>query len=111
MKIKNQSSLPSKYWLLIIAVLCILLASIGHAVNGSGPLTFVANYTVIPMQKGISYVGRYISDVSENFKTMEDMKKENKELQAAVNKALKDIKANGTYDKIFEKWFGKQEKK
>lgn len=39
------------------------------------------------------------------------VKKENKELQAAVNKALKDIKANGTYDKIFEKWFGKQEKK
>ncbi len=39
------------------------------------------------------------------------VKKENKELQAAVNKALKEIKANGTYDKIFEKWFGKQEKK
>ncbi len=39
------------------------------------------------------------------------VKKENKELQAAVNKALKDLKANGTYDKIFEKWFGKQEKK
>ncbi len=90
MKIKNQSSLPSKYWLLIIAVLCILLASIGHAVNGSGPLTFVANYTVIPMQKGISYVGRYISDVSENFKTMEDMKKENKELQSKVDELTID---------------------
>ena len=90
MKIKNQSSLPSKYWLLIIAVLCILLASIGHAVNGSGPLTFVANYTVIPMQKGISYVGRYISDVSENFKTMEDMKKENKELQSMVDELTID---------------------
>ena len=90
MKIKNQSSLPSKYWLLIIAVLCILLASIGHAVNGSGPLTFVAYYTVIPMQKGISYVGRYISDVSENFKTMEDMKKENKELQSKVDELTID---------------------
>lgn len=90
MKIKNQSSLPSKYWLLIIAVLCILLASIGHAVNGNGPLTFVANYTVIPMQKGISYVGRYISDVSENFKTMEDMKKENKELQSKVDELTID---------------------
>ena len=90
MKIKNQSSLPSKYWLLIIAVLCILLASIGHAVNGSGPLTFVANYTVIPMQKGISYIGRYISDVSENFKTMEDMKKENKELQSKVDELTID---------------------
>ena len=29
------------------------------------------------------------------------MKKENKELQAAVNKALKELKANGEYDKIF----------
>ena len=38
------------------------------------------------------------------------MKKENKELQAAVNKALKELKANGEYDKIFEKWFGKAEK-
>ena len=38
------------------------------------------------------------------------MKKENKELQAAVNKALKELKANGEYDKIFEKWFGKAKK-
>ena len=38
------------------------------------------------------------------------MKKENKELQAAGNKALKELKANGEYDKIFEKWFGKAEK-
>ena len=37
--------------------------------------------------------------------------KENKELQAGVNKALKELKANGTYDKIFEKWFGRQGKK
>lgn len=39
------------------------------------------------------------------------VKKENKEMQAAVNKALKEVKANGTYDKIYEKWFGKMEKK
>lgn len=30
------------------------------------------------------------------------MKKENKELQAAVNKALKELKANGEYDKILK---------
>lgn len=39
------------------------------------------------------------------------MKKDNKELQAAVNKALKELHENGTYDKIYEKWFGKQDKK
>ncbi len=90
MKIKNQSSLPSKYWLLIVVIVCVILASIGRAVGGSGPLGFVANYTVIPMQKGISYIGRYMSDVSENFKTMEDMKKENEELQSKVDELTID---------------------
>ncbi len=36
------------------------------------------------------------------------MSKENKELQAAVNKALKQLKSDGTYDKIYEKWFGQR---
>lgn len=36
--------------------------------------------------------------------------KDNKELQDAVNKALKEIKENGTYDKIYKKWFGEQQK-
>lgn len=38
------------------------------------------------------------------------MKKDNKELQAAVNKALKELKENGTYDKIYAKWFGEKKK-
>ena len=90
MKIKNQSSLPSKYWLLIVVIVCVVLTGIGRAVGGNGPLGFVANYTVIPMQKGISYIGRYMSDVSENFKTMEDMKKENEELQSKVDELTID---------------------
>ena len=50
MKIRNQSSLPSKYWLLIIAFFCVVLMGIEHATGGNGPLTFIANYTVVPMQ-------------------------------------------------------------
>ena len=34
------------------------------------------------------------------------LKKGNKELLAAINKALADIKADGTYLKISQKWFG-----
>lgn len=33
------------------------------------------------------------------------MKKENKELQQQVNKALADMKKDGTYNKIYRKWF------
>lgn len=34
------------------------------------------------------------------------VKKDNKQLQESINKALKTIKENGTYDKIYNKWFG-----
>lgn len=85
MKIRNQSSLPSKYWLLIIAFFCVVLMGIEHVTGGNGPLTFIANYTVVPMQKGISYMGMWISDVSSNFETMEDMQKKNDELQKKVD--------------------------
>lgn len=90
MKIKNQSSLPSKYWLLIIAVVCILLMGIEHFTGHAGPVTCVANYTVIPMEKGISYAGTWMSDVSKNFQTMKDMTKENKKLQKKVDELTTD---------------------
>ena len=90
MKMKNQSSLPSKYWLMIIIVCCIILLGIERFTDGGGPLRFVANYTVIPMQKGISYVGRFMSDLSDNFKTLEEMKKENEELQTKVDELTID---------------------
>lgn len=90
MKAKKQSSLPGKYWLLILAVICVILMGIEQITDGQGPLKWIANYTVIPMQKGISYVGRYMSDLSDNFATLEDMKKENKELQSKVDELTID---------------------
>lgn len=90
MKIKNQSSLPSKYWLIILAVVCVILLGVERFTDTGGPLRFVGNYTVIPMQKGISYVGRWLSDVSGNFETLQDMKKKNEELQAKVDELTID---------------------
>ena len=85
MKIKNQSSVSSKYWLIILLVVCLLLMGIETLLGKSGPAHFVANYTVGPMQKGISYVGMWISDVSSNFDTMEEMQKTNDVLQKKVD--------------------------
>ena len=47
--------MPSKYWLVILAVICVILLGIEGVSDSGGPLRFVANYTIIPMQKGISY--------------------------------------------------------
>lgn len=38
--------------------------------------------------------------------TVLGMKKDNTQLRDAVNKALKELHEDGTYDKIYEKWFG-----
>ncbi len=85
MRIRNQSTRSNRFWLIILICICLLLFGIGQAAGGNGPLSFVANYTVVPMQKGISYVGMWLSDLSTNFETMEEMKAENEELQEKVD--------------------------
>ncbi len=90
MKIKNQSSFPSKYRLFILIAVCVILLGIGSVVDSSGPLRFVANYTVIPFQKGISYAGQWMSDASANFQTMEEMHSENESLQSKVDELTID---------------------
>lgn len=82
MKAKNQFTLSSKYWLLILAIVCIILMGLSGFVNtGKGPLAWVAGYTVVPMQKGINTVGMWMSDLSDNFATLQEVKNENKELK------------------------------
>ncbi|MCI9228859.1 MAG: rod shape-determining protein MreC, partial [Dorea sp.] len=49
-----------------------------------------AGYTVIPMQEGISYVGRFMSDLSDNFETLDEMKDANKKLQSKVDELTTD---------------------
>ena len=36
--------------------------------------------------------------------------KENEQLQKEINGALKKLKENGEYEKIFQKWFGTEKK-
>lgn len=90
MKIKNQNTIPSKYLLLILVVACGILLGIERFADGGGPLRWIGNYTIVPMQKGISYVGTWLSDFTENFATLEEVKKEKTELQAKVDELTID---------------------
>lgn len=86
MNIKKKLSLPSKYWLLIVSGICIVFIGLSLISDRvAGPLKWVADYTVIPMQKGINKAGLFLSDLTTNFETLEEMKKENKELQEKVD--------------------------
>ena len=52
---------------------------------GYGPPEAVAGYTVIPFQKGISYVGNWLFDRSESLKELESLRTENEELKKTVD--------------------------
>lgn len=47
MKTKNQTTLASKYWLLILSLICIILMGLSLVTDKvNGPLRTVANYTI-----------------------------------------------------------------
>ena len=82
MKTKNQFSFSSKYLLLILAIVCIILMGLSGFTERTGnPRSWIAGYTVVPMQKGINTVGMWLSDMSDNFATLQEMKEENQALK------------------------------
>ena len=86
MKKNNQTSFTSKYWLLSICILCVCLMGLSLVTdNVGGPLRGVANYTIVPMQKGINKIGMWMNDLTKNFDTMEELRSKNKALQAEVD--------------------------
>ena len=86
MKTKNQLSLASKYWLLIITVVCFIFIGLSLVADkATGPIRVIADYTVIPMQKGINKVGTSLSNLTEDFNTLKEVKKENKKLQKKLD--------------------------
>ena len=86
MRKKNQSSFSSKYWLLILSIICILLMGLSLITDKiNGPLRAVANYTIVPMQNGINTVGIWMSDLTKNLDTLKELQAENDALQAEIN--------------------------
>ena len=86
MRKNNKTSFSSKYWLLILAIVCIVfmgLSLITDKING--PLRAVANYTIVPMQNGINTVGLWMSDLTKNLDTLKELQAENDALQAKVD--------------------------
>ncbi len=92
MRKKNQSSFSSKYWLLILSIICILLMGLSLITDKvNGPLRAVANYTIVPMQNGINTVGVWMSDLTKNLDTLKELQDENDALKAEINELTMKI--------------------
>lgn len=92
MKRKPKIVLPTKYILMMMTGVCIVIMLISFTLNISGgPLNTVAGYVFIPMQRGINMAGLWLTDKGDSFKQLRDVMAENEELRAQVDKLTSDL--------------------
>lgn len=83
---RANGGLPTKYLLMILSIICIMLLFFSYSTGFSGgPLQTIANHIFIPMQKGIDYIGSTIAISSADTKTREELVAENEALQSQVD--------------------------
>lgn len=79
---REKFTLPSKYLLFILTALCTILMFLTFSTDlFDGFLNTVAGYAVVPFQKGISSVGSYLTDRSEELGQIRDLLVENEQLK------------------------------
>jgi rod shape-determining protein MreC len=82
----EKFTLPSKYLLFILTIICtgmVLLTF--HTTVFSGPLSSIAGYTVVPFEEGISVVGSWLANRSEELAQIRDLLAENESLKEQVD--------------------------
>ena len=82
MKIK----LSNKYLFGILALICIVSLFVGMNFNiNGGPLSDLADYCFVPMQKGLNSIGLFASNRMDELKNIRQLMIENAELQSKVD--------------------------
>ena len=92
MKRKSKHSIPTKYTLLVLTIICVIVMFVSFTLNLSGgPLNSVAGYIFVPMQKGINQVGTWIVNQADELASLRSVMRENKELQAQVDELTQEL--------------------
>ena len=92
MKRRTKRSIPTKYTLLAVTVLCVLVMFVSFTLNLSGgPLNTVAGYVFVPMQNGINQVGTWLISRADDLAALRNVQLENNDLQAKVDKLTQEL--------------------
>lgn len=92
MKRRTKRSIPTKYTLLAVTVLCVLVMFVSFTLNLSGgPLNTVAGYVFVPMQNGINQVATWVINRADDVVSLRNVQQKNKELQAKVDELTQEL--------------------
>lgn len=88
----ERLTIPSKTLFLVLTLICILMVVLSLFTSVfESILNSVAGNTIIPFQRGITYVGTFLTDKAENLKQIENLLEENEALQNRVNDLSMEI--------------------
>lgn len=83
---REKFHLPSKYLLLILTFICVVMMGITFTTDYlGGSLSVVTGYVIVPFQDGITSVGTWISNRAEELGQLREVLAENKILQQQVD--------------------------
>jgi len=91
MKRKKRFSIPAKYLLLILSILCVascILSITDFPI--AKPLQNITGYLLIPAQRGLNQAGQWLVEKSDNLVTLKSVMAENAQLREQLNAALQE---------------------
>ncbi len=106
----EKFTLPSKYLLFILTILCSAMLVVTYATDVfNRPLNYVVSYVIVPYQKGISAIGAAIGARKDELVNIRDLMAENAELRTKIteledenNKLMQDKYELSNLRNLFE---------
>lgn len=82
----EKFTLPSKYLLFILTLLCVALLVVTYTTDiFNRPLNYVVSYIIVPYQKGLSAIGASISARKDELVNIRDLMAENARLREKID--------------------------
>ena len=79
-------TLPGKYLLFILTIVCVSLLVVTYATDAfNRPLNYIVNYIVVPYENGIAAIGSAIRDRKDELVNIRDLMTENTELRNKIS--------------------------
>lgn len=83
---RNRFSIPSKYLLLILTCICVVLMAVTFFTDYSAtPLNKLVGYVIVPFQNGVSRIGTWISVRMDELGELRIVLQENQELKQQID--------------------------
>lgn len=83
---REKFHLPSKYLLFILTILCIAMMVLSFTTNFLAiPLNYVGSFLIVPFEKGLTSVGTYTLEKTQQLQDLRSVLEENEQLKAQIN--------------------------